>query len=93
MIGRNMDKANKETKYILVGLLLLLAWIVFMITLLPKNPVPRDWYMTSQDILMADILALLFIAVLILIGLAIGRWIEARLYQRNGRYLGKGEID
>lgn len=89
--GRNMTKANRHTCYLLVFMLVLLGWIVFLITLLPTSPFPRDWYMDETEILMADILGLLIIGVLIIIGMVIGRWIEATQYQKNGHYLGKSE--
>ena len=89
MNGRDMDKAKKETIYLMIGLLVLLAWTIFLISYLPKNPIPRDWYMSGSEMFVADMLAIALLSILILIGIIIGRYIEARQYQKNGRYLGK----
>lgn len=91
MIGRDMDKAKKDTRNLLIAMVALLVWIIFLISLLPKNPLAREMYLSNTEILMGDILGLLLIGVLVIIGMVIGRWIEAYQYQKNGRYLGKGE--
>lgn len=90
MTGRDMDKARKETIYCLIGLLALMAWIIFCISSLPKSTMPRDWYMSGLEMFMADMLALSLASVLVFIGIILGRFIESRQYQKNGRYLGKG---
>ena len=87
-----MDKAKKETIYCLIGLLMLMAWIIFCISALPKNTMPRDWYMSGLEMFMADMLALSLASVLVFIGIILGRFIESRQYQKNGRYLGKGAL-
>lgn len=84
-----MDKAKKETIYWMIGLLAFLAWTMFMMSLLPKNPVPQDWYMSSAEILLGYVLVLALVSCLIFMGIIGGRFIEARQYQKNGRYLGK----
>ena len=91
MIGRDMDKAKKETFYWMIGSLGLLAWIIFLISYLPKDPMPRDWYMSGSQMFAADMLAIALFSVIVFIGIILGRFIEARQYQKNGHYLGKGK--
>lgn len=92
MTGRDMDKAKKETILHLVILLASFGGIMVIITRLPNPPVPRDWYLSPSEMLLADVLALTLVTILIFIGIVIGRFIEARQYQRNGKYLGKEKL-
>lgn len=90
---RSMQKAKREAAFQAVLVSLIAIGCVVTMNWLPDNPLEQKHYMTPNEILIAGLVALLFLICIFAYGTIAGRFYEAYESHWGRSYLGKPKED